>query len=515
MSEVKREIIRHAGTVGGMTFLSRILGLVRDVVLAHVFGARMAADVFFVAFRIPNLFRRLLAEGALTVSFVPVFSEYLHKDKAEARRIVAIAITVFTVILLIVSAVAILCAPWIVQAIVYGFKSSPEKFDLTVLMTRLMFPYLIFVSLAALAMGVLNSLKHFAAPASSPIFLNIGIIIGAIGFSQYCNPPVIGLAWGVLLGGALQLSINIPVLIKYGFLPMPQWDLKHPAVKKITKLMLPSAYGAAVYQFNVIVITLLASFLPSGSVSYLWYADRIMEFPLGIFGIALASVILPALSAHAARKEWQVFNETLVYGLRLTFFVAIPAAVGLIVLAYPIVHIIFEHGSFTAAATDATTQALIYFALGLPFISGVRMLTNAFYSLQDAKTPVRVANLSVVVNLVLCVALMQSLQHAGLALAISLSAFFNFVVQFILFKRKVKNLHWQPLLISVTKTCVASFVMAGTVLWAMNEWYNFRGGPHLMESIVWLIFYIILGVVVFGVMVWILKSVEVKEVFSL
>ncbi|OGP12935.1 MAG: murein biosynthesis integral membrane protein MurJ [Deltaproteobacteria bacterium RIFCSPLOWO2_02_FULL_50_16] len=514
MSEEKNDIIRRTGTVSGMTFLSRLLGLIRDVIVAHVFGAKSAADAFFVAFRIPNLFRRLLAEGALTVSFVPVFSEYLKQDREEAKKIVGIVASVFLLILLALSSVAIIVAPWIVRAMAFGFSQDPEKFALTVTLTRLLFPYLVFVSLAALAMGVLNSLKHFAAPASSPIFLNIGIIIGALFLTPYFDPPVMGLAWGVLLGGLLQLAINVPVMVKYGFFPRLRWNPRHPAVKKIVHLMIPSAYGAAVYQFNVVIITLLASFLPSGAVSYLWYADRLMEFPVGIFGISVAAVILPTLSDHAAHRNWDKLNETLSYGLRLTFFISIPAAVGLIVLAEPIIRVIFQHGSFTDHAAQATAQALLFFALGLPFISGVRVVTNAYYSFQEPKTPVKVANLSVLVNLILALLLMKPLKHNGLALAISLSSFFNFFVQVILFQKRMRGLRFRDLVISVSKICLASLIMGGLILWGQQKW------PILEEKTLilqmgYLMAFVFIGVAIYGGVSWLVKSQEMREVLNL
>jgi len=493
MSEEKNDIIRRTGTVSGMTFLSRLLGLIRDVIVAHVFGAKSAADAFFVAFRIPNLFRRLLAEGALTVSFVPVFSEYLKQDREEAKKIVGIVASVFLLILLALSSVAIIVAPWIVRAMAFGFSQDPEKFALTVTLTRLLFPYLVFVSLAALAMGVLNSLKHFAAPASSPIFLNIGIIIGALFLTPYFDPPV---------------------MVKYGFFPRLRWNPRHPAVKKIVHLMIPSAYGAAVYQFNVVIITLLASFLPSGAVSYLWYADRLMEFPVGIFGISVAAVILPTLSDHAAHRNWDKLNETLSYGLRLTFFISIPAAVGLIVLAEPIIRVIFQHGSFTDHAAQATAQALLFFALGLPFISGVRVVTNAYYSFQEPKTPVKVANLSVLVNLILALLLMKPLKHNGLALAISLSSFFNFFVQVILFQKRMRGLRFRDLVISVSKICLASLIMGGLILWGQQKW------PILEEKTLilqmgYLMAFVFIGVAIYGGVSWLVKSQEMREVLNL
>lgn len=453
------EITKRAGRVGFLTLISRVAGLGRDMAIAHVFGARMAADAFFVAFRIPNLLRRLFAEGALTVSFVPIFTESLKKSPEEAKRISDISWSLLTVVLIGISLLGILISPWLVQLTAWGFLEDPEKFRLTVFLNRVMFPYILLVSLAALGMGVLNSLKHFAAPASSPIFMNLGIIFGALLLTQWFHPPILGLAVGVLVGGVFQLGIHFPFLKKFGFLPKFHWDPNHPGVKKILGMMLPAAYGAAVYQFNVIVITLLASFLPSGSVSYLWYADRLMEFPLGIFAISMATVLLPSMADHAAERDIKGLKETLRYGLRMVFFITIPAAGGLIALSEPLIRLIYEHGTFSPDSTRATATALICFAVGLPFISGVRVTSNAFFALQDSRTPVRIASLAVVINLLLSLLLMKPLQHNGLALAVSLAAFSNLLMQLTAFRKKVGLLGLRIILSGLLKTVLSTLVM--------------------------------------------------------
>jgi putative peptidoglycan lipid II flippase len=462
MSE-RKNIAKRAGTVGFFTLVSRVAGLARDMAIAHAFGTLAAADAFFVAFRIPNLLRRLFAEGALTVSFVPVFTQALRRSEADARRVARLSFTLLAAVLVGVSVVGVLISPWLVKLTAWGFSRDPEKFALTVQLTRVMFPYVLLVSLAAWAMGVLNSLKHFAAPAASSILMNLGIIAGALVFAAWIDPPVFGLAVGVLVGGVFQFAINLPPLARRGFLPRWEWNTSDPSVRKIVGMMVPAAYGAAVYQFNVIVITLLASFLPTGSVSYLWYADRVMEFPLGVFAVSLATVILPTLSDHAADRNMEALKRTFGFALRLVFFVTVPAAGGLMILSDEIIRVLFQQGSFDAASTGLTARALVCFAVGLPFISGVRVTSNAFYSLQDSRTPVRLANWSMLANLVLSLALMRVLEHAGLALAVSLSSLLNFALQAAEFRKKVGALGLKRILSGTARTALATLTMAAAV----------------------------------------------------
>ena len=384
------KIGKRAGIVGFFTFISRILGLVRDAVVAFFFGASATADAFYVAFRIPNLIRRFTAEGALTIAFVPVFTEYLKVSKGEAKKVASIVFTYLSLLLTLIVVFGVLFAPYIVKLIAYGFTEEPAKFTLTVYLARIMFPYIFLISLTALAMGILNSMKHFAAPAASPILLNVFIILGAVFFSRWFDEPAHGLAIGVLVGGVAQLALQIPILVKYGMLPRINLNYHHPGLKKLLFLMLPAAFGAAVYQVNVLVITLLASFLPDGSVSYLWYADRVAEFPLGIFAIAIATATLPSLSDHAADGDMELFKKTFRYSLKGNFAISIPAAVGLFVLAVPVIRLLFQRGEFTALDTIGAASALSFFVLGLPFLSGVRNTVPAFFAMKDSKTPVMI-----------------------------------------------------------------------------------------------------------------------------
>ena len=430
-------VAKAAGVVGLATMLSRIFGFLRDMVVAGFFGAGIATDAFFVAFRIPNLLRRLLAEGALTISFVPVFTEYLKtRSKSDALTFANITFTLLTIVLVAVTMAGILLSPWIVRLIAPGFAHVPGQYDLAVFLTRLMFPYIFFISLVALAMGVLNSLRHFAAPALAPVALNLSMIFSVFFLTRFFQEPIVALAIGVLVGGLLQLVMQIPFLFRYGVRLRPDFHFGHPGVRKIGLLMLPAVFGAAVYQINIFVGTLLASLLPSGSVSYLYYADRVVELPLGVFAIAIGTASLPSLSEHVADGEFDALRDTLSFSIRLILFVTLPATVALVFLRVPIISVLFQRGQFDLTSTLATADALLYYTLGLWAFSVIRVVVSAFYSLQDTKTPVKVAFVAFLVNVAVSVALMFPLKHSGLALATSVSSAVNVgILAFILRKR--------------------------------------------------------------------------------
>ncbi|HSA59453.1 MAG TPA: murein biosynthesis integral membrane protein MurJ [bacterium] len=514
----RRSIAKRAGTVGFFTLVSRVAGLLRDMAIAYAFGTLASADAFFVAFRIPNLLRRLFAEGALTVSFVPVFTQYLKKSHDEAKRVVDVTFTIQALVMVGVALAGILLSPVLVKLTAWGFSNDPEKFALTVKLTRVMFPYIFLISMAAWAMGILNSCKHFSSPAAAPIFMNLGIILGALVLTKYFDPPVLGLAVGVIGGGILQLACHFPFLAEFHFWPRLTWDPSHPAVKKILGMMVPAAYGAAVYQFNVIASTFLASFLPTGSVSYLWYADRVMEFPLGVFAVSLATVVLPTFSDHAAADNLGELKKTFGFALRMIFFITIPAAGGLMILSDDIIRTLFHRGNFGDASTAATSWALVCFAAGLPFISGVRVTSNAFYSLQDSKTPVRAANLSVIVNFVLALILMGPLKHLGLALAISLASLFNFVMHLVDFRKKVGALGLTKILFGTGRTVVATILMAAAV-WAIRRYVPLLGGSPASMLGRWaaaatLSVHIAIGVAAYAAAGWALRMEEFRELIQ-
>jgi len=480
------KITRAAGVVGFFTLLSRILGLVRDMVVGYLFGAQGAADAFFVAFRIPNLLRRLTAEGALAAGFIPVFTDYLtHYGREEAGRVARVVFTFAALILAVVVLLGIIFAVPLTWLFAPGFLADQGKFTLTVFLTRLMFPYIFFISLVALAMGVLNSLSHFMAPALAPVLLNLSIIFCALFFSPLLDEPVVALGYGVLLGGMAQLLLQVPYLSRHGFSYSPDFYFRHPALKRLLTLMGPALFGAAVYQINVLVSTLLASVLPEGSVSYLYYADRLLEFPVGVFAIALGTAALPSFSSLAARKEFAELRAGLSASLCLVNFVSLPATLGLMVISVPVFSLFFQRGAFDAGTTLSSAQALVYFALGLWGISGVKLVVPVFYAMKDTRTPVRVGLWSFLLNLFLSLVLMGkiaplqdsgvlarwvvalsqyfgffSLAHGGLALATSISSTFNFLLLLAILQRRLGPFPWRELSLSFFHNLFNSLLMA-------------------------------------------------------
>jgi putative peptidoglycan lipid II flippase len=467
-----RSVVKAAGVIGAATFSSRVLGFVRDMVLARLFGATPAADAFFVAFRIPSLLRELFAEGSMSSAFIPVFTEYrTMRGKQEAWEL---ASAVFTTLLTIVTAVTllgILVSPWLVQLLAPGFQEYPDKLALATLLTRVMFPYLLFISLAALAMGILNSVRAFAVPAFSPLFLNIFIIIGALFVSPQLPEPIVGVAIGVVAGGAAQFAMQLPSLKLRGLLFGFRFEPGHPGLRRIGWLMVPSLLGLSVTQINLTVSTVLGSFF-AGGPTYLFYGMRLIQFPLGIFGVALATAILPTLSAQAARGALDELRTTLGFGLRMILFIIVPAMVGLILLRTPIVHLFFEHGSFTAQDTAETAQAVFCYAVGLWAFGGVRIIVAAFYSLQDTKTPAISAAIAVVVNILFSLTLMTSLGASGLALATALAAMVNGGILVAVLNRRLGGIEWGTVgqsFLRVLAACVpmviACWWVAGAQMW--------------------------------------------------
>jgi putative peptidoglycan lipid II flippase len=454
-------VTRAAGVVGAFTFLSRILGLFRDILIANFFGSGMSADAFFVAFRIPNLLRRLFAEGSFSVAFIPVFTEYLQKkSKGDALLLARVVLTSLVLILTAVTILGVILSPLIVRIIAPGFGGSSEKYALTVLLTRIMFPYIFFVSVLALLTGVLNSLKHFAAPAMAPIFLNLSMIAALVFLAPSMRAPTVGLAIGVIVGGVIQMAVQVPLVIKKGLSFAPRWMPAHPALKKIGLLMLPTIFGSAIYQINQLVGTLLASFLREGSVSYLYYADRLVQFPLGVFAIAISTAVLPSLSREAAEKDFDGLRETLSHAIRLTMFITIPAMVGLIVLREPIIRLLFQRGAFDSFTTIMTAQALLFYSVGLWAFAALRVFVSAFYSLQDTKTPVKVAVVAMLANIIFSLLLMGPLKHGGLALALSLASTLQLCILIYLLRKRLGGIQGRVVVGSMVRSFLCSFIMA-------------------------------------------------------
>lgn len=466
------KIIKGAGLVGSFTTLSRIFGLLRDMVIARFFGASMATDAFFVAFRIPNILRRLFAEGALTVSFIPVLKEaQVREGKVEAKRISDIVFTFLSITLVFVVIAGIILAPFIVKLIAPGF-TSPDKVELTTYLTRITFPYIFLICMVAFAMGVLNSVGRFAAPAAAPVLLNISIIFSAIALSPLFDEPVTALSFGVLAGGVLQVLLQIPSMKKEGYLPSINFDFKHPALKKLLLLMAPALFGIAVYQLNIFVSTIIASFLPEGSVSYLYYADRFFQLPLGIFVISLATAILPTMSDQAASNRLEDMRHSLAFSLKVIFFVTLPAAAGLIAVSVPVFSLFFQRGEFDYETTVNTALALQFYALGLWAIGGVKIIVPAFYAMQDMKTPVKAAFFAFIANIILSLVLMGPLKHGGLALATSLSSLLNFIVLLVIIRKRVGAIIDRSVVYSFIRSIVASVItglVAGFIC-GMGNW---------------------------------------------
>ena len=405
---------------------SRVFGFVRDVVIAQAFGAGAGADAFFVAFRIPNFLRRLFAEGAFAQAFVPVLSEYrANREIADVRDLASHVSGALIGVLAVVTVAGVVAAPVLIAVFAPGFLSDPEKYALAVEMVRITFPYVFFISLVAFAGGILNTYGRFAVPACTPVLLNLCLIGAALWLAPVLDIPVVALAWGVLAAGIVQLAFQFPFLAAFGMLVRPRLRRAHDGVTRVISLIIPAVFGVSVSQINLLVDTMIASFLVTGSVSWLYFSDRMVEFPLGVFGIALATVILPHLSRQHASAAPGSFSDTLDWALRLVVLLATPAALGLGVLAAPILTTLFQYGQFSAHDVDMAARSLLAFAFGLIAFIAVKVLATGYFSRQDTRTPVRVGVVAMLSNIVLNLVLVVPLAHAGLALATTLSAFLN------------------------------------------------------------------------------------------
>ncbi|MFO7188337.1 MAG: murein biosynthesis integral membrane protein MurJ [Pseudomonadota bacterium] len=474
-------LLKALATVSGMTLVSRVLGFVRDAIIARVFGAGLATDAFFVAFRIPNLLRRLFAEGAFSQAFVPVLAEYKQRHgEAPTKLLVDRVATTLALALILVTALGIAGAGLIVYISAPGFTDEPEKFGLTVTMLRITFPYILFISLVALAGGVLNTWSRFAIPAFTPTLLNISFIVGALFLSPYFEPPVLVLAWAVFAGGVLQLLFQVPALWRIGMLPRPRLQLNDPGLKRILVLMGPALLGVSVAQISLLLNTIFASFLQTGSVSWLYYADRLMEFPTGLLGVALGTILLPSLSRAHADERREEYSSLLDWGLRLTLMLALPAAAALAVLAVPLIATLFHYGRFDATDLAMTRQALIAYSVGLLGLILVKVLAPGFYARQNIRTPVRIAVVTLIATQVMNLLFIVPLAHAGLALAIGLGACLNAALLY----RKLRQhdiYHPQPGWSKFAlKIAAAIAAMAGVLWWAdrPESWWVAAPGLH-------------------------------------
>ncbi len=467
------QVIRATGVIGLATLASRILGFARDIIIAGFFGAGMAADAFFVAFRIPNLLRRLLGEGGMNTAFIPVFTDYqVNQDEKSAWKFASITITSALVILIVVSALGIWAAPGIIKIVAPGFVG--QKYELTVLLTQILFPYIFFIGLVSILGGILNSLGHFLAPALSPVLLNVGMIACVLGLAGRLSEPIVSLAIGVIAGGVAQLLFQLPFVRKQGMVYHPQFNWRDPGLNKVGRLLLPTVVGLAVAEVNSMVDIFLASFLSQGSVSYLYYGNRLVQFPLGVFGAALGTAILPTLSQAAAERDLPRLKETFSFGLRLMLFITIPAMVGLVILAKPIIMVLFERGRFGPGDTAGAAGALLWYSMGLWAFAGVKVAAPVFYSLQDTKTPVRISIVCMIFNIILNLILMKPMGHGGLALATSLASMLNIGWLVVSIRRWLGRIDGRRILASLFKTVQAAAVM-GLVTWGSVSWLQLSG----------------------------------------
>ncbi|MBM3117824.1 murein biosynthesis integral membrane protein MurJ [Jeongeupia naejangsanensis] len=461
-------LLKSLAAVSSMTLVSRVLGFARDAIVARTFGAGLMTDAFFVAFKLPNLLRRIFAEGAFSQAFVPILAEYKSQQGEDAARtFVAYVAGLLTLVLALVTIIGMIAAPWVIWASAPGFADTPEKFALTSSLLRITFPYILLISLASLVGAVLNTWNRFSVPAFAPTFLNISMIVFALWVSPHMNPPVLALGWAVLAGGVLQLGYQLPHLKKIGMLVLPRLNLKDAGVWRVLKQMGPAVLGVSVTQVSLIINTIFASFLVSGSVSWMYYADRLMEFPSGVLGVALGTILLPSLSKTHASKDAAGYSVLLDWGLRLCLLLALPSAVGLAITAEPLTASLFQYGKFSAHDSLMTQYALIAYSVGLVGLLLVKVLAPGFYARQNIRTPVKIALLTLAVTQLMNLAFVWHLKHAGLALAIGLGACFNAGLLF--WKLRSQNI-FQPQpgwRIFCVKLLVAVVVMAAVLFGVM------------------------------------------------
>jgi len=503
-------LLRSTALVGSMTMLSRVLGLLRDVVIASFVGASANADAFLVAFKIPNFLRRLFAEGAFAQAFVPVLAEYKTAGSLSAiQGLINRVAGVLGGTLLFITCGAMLAAPLITMLFAPGFISQPEKFYLTSEMTRITFPYLLLISMTGFCGAILNSYGRFAVPAFTPVFLNLSLIFAALVAAPWFDEPVFALAWGVLLAGVVQLLFQLPSLYRLNLVPRPRWDTRDTGVRRIMKLMVPALFGVSVSQINLLLDTVLASFMPTGSVSWLYYSDRLTELPLGIFGIAIATVILPNLSAHRAAAREGHFNATLDWALRWVLLIGLPAALALIVLAQPILVTLFHYGAMTARDVGMSALSLRALSLGLVAFMLIKVLAPGFYARMDTATPVKIGILAMVANMAMNIAIalplmyLYNVGHMGLALATSLAAMLNagLLLRGLLragFYRFQPG--WVAYLLRLLAACAAMTAAVLALAPDTGAWYDWRWQERVLE----LSLLCAVGVAVYFAALWLL-----------
>jgi len=505
-----RALVKSTSIISTGTLTSRFLGFFRDILIAKFLGTGMKADAFFVAFRIPNLFRELVGEGAANSAVVPVCAEYVHKEEQWALwNFISVVFVLGTMILSALTVAGIAAAPWLVKWIAPGFSQEPEKLLMTVQLTQLMFPYLILIGLTAYAMAVLYTFKSFLAPAFGPCLLNITLIVSVFAVSYTKLEPVFGLAIGVLIGGVLQLLLQLWTLKKIGFQFTFPKTLRHPGAEKIGRLLLPRLLGAGIYEVNVFVDTFCASltaFVGAGGISAIYYANRIIQFPLGIFSVALASAVLPTFSGFVASRDHKKLKETLIFSVENIFFILCPMSVMLVALATPIIRVLFQRGEFGPHSTEITSLALVFYAIGLFSFGGVKILVTVFYASHDTKTPVKIAALCLVINAVLNFILMGPLKIGGIALASSIAGIVNFLALFYILDKRIGGLQ-QAITLHLLKIIVAT-VATGVFVWL--GWVSIISSSELLKLILVGFF----GAALYLILCYFLRVDQVQRMFD-
>lgn len=498
---MSRKLLKSTFTVGGMTAISRVFGLIRDIVIARIFGAGAEVDAFIVAFRIPNFLRRLFAEGGFSQAFVPILAEYKEqRDVTDVKALIDQTSATLGLALFLVTIIGVIAAPILIMIFASGFDDT--KHVMATDMLRITFPYILFISLTAFAASIFNTYKQFAVPAFTPVLLNLSLIGCAIWLSPKMAIPITALAWGVLIAGVVQLFFQFPFLFRLKLFPRPSFNKDKEGVNRILKLMLPTLFAVSIVQINLLVDTIFASYLVDGSISWLYYSDRMVEFPLGVFGIALATVLLPNLSSEHAKNAKDKFSNTLDWALRWVFLIAIPAAVGLAVLAVPLLTTLFQYDEFTTHATTMSGKSLLAYSLGLPAFILIKIFATGFFSRQDTKTPVKIGAIAMVANIVLNFLLVNIFQHTGLALATSLSACLQAFLLFYLLRKETVYIPlsgWFKFGVQIILAVVAMALLIINFAAVPEQWFAW----DILQRIGMLSFWIAAGMACYFSVLWI------------
>lgn len=517
MSE-EQEVTRSAGLVGGLIMVSRVFGLIRDQVAAYAFGSNWIADSFYQVFIIPNMLRKLAGEGSLTISFIPVFTEEIEKKgRQEAMKLAYSTFWLTFILLAAIMTIGMIFAPQITRLIAPGFAQIPNKLELASKMTFEMFPYTVMICMVALSMGVLNSFKHFAAPAANQIFFNIASILAILIINNRYNfwHPGVALVVGVLVGGVLQFLVQVPFLIKHGFYFKPYLDWHHPGLRQIGKIMLPAIFGASIYQINVLVSAIFVSGFPGGR-SWIYYSDRFIELPRAIFAIAIATVILPSLSAYSARNDTDNFRRLLGFGLRLSVFLIVPATIGYIFLRVPIVSLILQHGNFKPHDTIKVAFVLFIYTAALWATAGSTIMTQSFYALKNSRIPAGCALIGMIANVIGCATLtkIDALGFAGVAVSTSAAAILNFVLLFSIFQKRVIRVDLADISRTIIKCLFASAPLVILSIYVSGFGFWLRSG-HTIAKILWVVGTVGVGAGMYFAIAYILKMKELEPLVSI